>query len=325
MKKHLLLAIAVLALTACGGNNAKSNADNNTSNGTSTNSIGESVYGEKGTLTNPYTVAEAIAIIGKSTSFSTTKIFVKGIVSEKPYFNDKYKSYSAYLIDEGGSDTVQVYSGTIDASAGQSDIQVGDTVVAGGYYCYYEKNSQPELSGDTKSNVTYPVYYKITRGNGAVNIPETYETLEDNGKETVSTTIEFTEANAETMSGPSEKNPEHITWTCGIVTMEYDPGSQYSFTQYTDPFRFYVGTYLHFRVSSGKIKYIQFNTNANYPFTGDEPVTNGKTQVESNTLTYVFGKTNTNYIKIHNSNKGQVKDVLIKQKRFYSLTVVSYK
>ena len=324
MKKQLLLVAAVLALTACANSksNSANNINSNTDNSASiSNSSEESVSGPKGTLTNPYTIAEAIAIIGKNTSYSTDTIYIKGIVSEKPYYNTKYKSYSAYLVDQAGGNSVQVYSGTIDANAGQSDVQEGDTVIAGGHYTYYEKNGQPELAGD--SSTPYPVYYKIIRS--GVVIEETYESIEDNGKETVTTKIDFTAANAETMSGPSEKNPEHILWTCGIVTMEYDPGTQYSFEQYTDPFRFYVGTYLHIRVTTGKIKYLQFDTNQNYPFTGDEPVTYGKTQVESETKTYVLAKTNTNYIKIHNSNKGQVKDVLIKQKRFYSLTVVSYK
>ena len=324
MKKQLLLVATVLALTACANsksnsaNNTNSNADNSAS---ISNSSEESVSGPKGTLTNPYTIAEAIAIIGKNTSYSAETIYIKGIVSEKPYFNQKYSSYSSYLVDQGGTASVQVYSGTIDANAGQSDVQQGDTVIAGGHYTYYEKNGQPELAGD--SSTPYPVYYKIIRS--GVVVEETYESLEDNGKETVTTKIEFTAANAETMSGYSEKNPEHIVWTSGIVTMEYDPGTQYSFQQYTDPFRFYVGTYLHIRVSSGKIKYVQFDTDTNYPFTADEPVTYGKTQVESTTKTYILAKTNTNYIKIHNSNKGQVKDVFIKQKRFYSMTVVSYK
>lgn len=328
MKKQLLLIATVLALTACA--NSTSNSANNSNSNTDNSgnsvppisySVEESVSGPKGTLTNPYTIAEAIAIIGKNTSYSTETIYIKGIVSEKPYFNQKYSSYSAYLVDQGGTESVQVYSGTIDANAGQNDIQQGDTVIAGGHYTYYEKNGQPELAGS--GSVSYPVYYKIIRS--GVVIEETYESLEDNDKETVTTKIDFTAANAETMSGPSANNPEHITWTSGIVTMEYDPGTQYSFQQYTDPFRFYVGTYLHIRVSTGKIKYVQFDTDQNYPFTADEPVTNGKTQVESETKTYVLAKTNTNYIKIHNSNKGQVKDVLIKQKRFYSMTVVSYK
>ena len=347
MKKQLLLAVAVLALAACGkttSSNANTVNENTSSdvssvessltseqssessNASSSEAISSSsqvVVGEKGTLTNPYTIAEAIAIIGKTTTYSSKQIYIKGIVREKPYYNEKYQSYSAYLVDQGGTASVQVYSGTIDANAGQKDIKEGDTVIAGGYYCYYEKNSQPELAGDTKSNVAYPIYYSIVRS--GVVIEDTFETLEDDGRETVTTTLEFTAANAETMAGTSETNPKNIAWKCGIVTMEYDPGSQYSFELHTDPFRFYVGTYLHIRVSTGKIKYLQFDTNSNYPFTGDEPVTYGKTDVQSTTKTYIFAKTDTNYIKIHNSNKGQVKDVPIKQKRFQKLTVVSYK
>ena len=338
MKKQILLCVAALVLVGCGHKNSEPSSIDNSSDDATSESVQEtsnsvnassessqsqsSAVGERGTLTNPYSIAEALQIIGTNTSFSTKMIYIKGIVREKPYYNDKYKSYSSYLIDDTGStDNVQVYSGTIDANAGYSDIKEGDTVVAGGYYTYFQKNSQPELAGNS-DGVTYPIYYQIIRGGASV--PTTYETKEDNGKETVTTTIEFTEDNAKTMSGINDKNGNYL-WTNGIVSMEYDAGTQYSFTQYTDPFRFYVGTYLHIRVSSGKIKYLQFNTNNNYPFTGDEPVTNGKTEVESDAKTYVFAKTGTNYIKIHNSNKGEVKNVLIKQKRFYSLTVVSYK
>ena len=206
MKKQLLLVAAVLALTACA--NSKSNSANNTNSNTDnsasiSNSSEESVSGPKGTLTNPYTIAEAIAIIGKNTSYSTETIYIKGIVSEKPYFNQKYSSYSSYLVDQGGTASVQVYSGTIDANAGQNDVQQGDTVIAGGHYTYYEKNGQPELAGD--SSTPYPVYYKIIRS--GVVVEETYESLEDNGKETVTTKIEFTAANAETMSAPVSSWP----------------------------------------------------------------------------------------------------------------------
>ena len=335
MKKYLFALIAMMSLLVTGCNKPASvQSDNPQSLDNSNESSGEvlseseseSVSSEnnapKGTLENPYSIKEALAVIGTNTNISSTKIYITGTVSGNPYHNTTYNSYSAYLMGDGASSTVQVYSGTIDANAGQKDVKDGDVVVAGGYYMYYSKNSQAELAGDSSHD--YPIYYSIVRGSGGGSTTE-YETLEDNGRETVETTIAFTSANAETMRTTNDRG--NYMWKNGIVTMECDNGSQYS-TDWTrvDPFRFYVGTYLHFRVSSGQIKYIKFVTDQNYPFQGSEPITNGKVTVQSNTLSYVFAKKGgTNYIKIHKSVNGQVSNVAVKQIRMYSLIVVSYK
>jgi hypothetical protein len=55
------------------------------------------------------------------------------------------------------------------------------------------------------------------------------------------------------------------------------------------------------------------------------PVTNGLMEVSSNTSTYIFAKTGTKKIKIHNSNKGEVSNVAVKQVRITKITVVCYK
>ncbi len=318
MKKKLLylfLAFIGLSLIGCDKANNDSTEGSNTEEAAGTTDT----TALKGTLANPYSIAEAIEVIGTNSSISSTQIYIKGYVNSSPYYNSKYSSYSSYLIDENGTSTVQVYSGTIDSKAGYSDVKEGDLVIAGGYYMYYTKNSQPELGGD--SSHSYPVYYNIVRSGASTT---TYETLDDNGKETITTKIEFTEDNLKTMAGYDDSSK--FKWTSGIVSMEYDEGTQYScdFTK-VNPLRFYVGTYLHFRVSSGTIKYISFETDSNYPFTIEMPVTYGQMEVSSNTLTYIFAKTGTNYIKIHNSNNGETKNVLVKQARIYSMTVVSYK
>lgn len=279
-----------------------------------TTTVTTTVIGEKGTITNPYTVSEAIEIIGKNSTISTEKIYVKGTVDSSPFYNQQYQSYSSYITDGSGK-TVQVYSGTIDKNAGKREIKEGDIVIAYGYYMYYQKNNQPELAGDKSHD--YPVYVKVERNTSTTPQTNTYETKEDNGKETITTTIEFNEANM-----ALEYDNDYMTWKKDNITLQFDEGTQYSWTMNV-PYRFYVGTYMHIR-STSSIKYILFETENNYPFYIEMPVTNGQMEVLGNS-TYIYAKTGTNYIKIHNSNNGEVKNVKVKQARITKMTVVSYK
>ena len=331
MKKKLsFLAIVFLfSLASCGTENKESSSIETTSTLEETTTFETTTFettttkeiptttatGEKGTITNPYTVAEALEIIGTNSTISTEKIYVTGIVESKPYYNDKYSSYSSYLIDKDGGKTIQVYSGTIDRNAGKREIKEGDTVVACGYYMYFAKNNQPELAGD--SSHEYPVYVKVERNTSTTPQTNTYETKEDNGKETITTTIEFNEANM-----ALEYDNDSMTWKKDNITLQFDEGTQYSWKMNV-PYRFYVGTYMHIR-STSSIKYILFETENNYPFYVEMPITNGQMEVLGNS-TYIYAKTGTNYIKIHNSNKGEVKNVPVKQARITKMTVVSYK
>lgn len=181
MKKKLciLLGLGLFALAGCGGNTTTENTIETETKKvleTTTKEALEStttkleptktVYGKKGTIGNPYSVREALEIIGTNTSISNEKIYVMGIVSEKPYYDEKHKSYSAYLIDSDSYGNIQIYSGTIDSNAGKREIKEGDTVIAYGYYTYYQKKNQPELSGDSSHD--YPVYVSIERTNTVV-------------------------------------------------------------------------------------------------------------------------------------------------------------
>lgn len=318
-KKLFLLLITSFLLAGCSSVNQestirKTKETTTTIEATSSKEETTTSY-QKGTINNPYTVAEALDIIGRTTTISDTMIYVTGIVSEKPYFNSSRNSYSSYIIDSNGSNTIQIYSGTIDSSSKTKSISEGDIVVAGGYYMFYAKNNQPELCGDDTH--TYPIYYSIQKGE---SVPVSYETKEDNGKETISTEIEFSEENL-----VNEFDEDTLTWTKGIASVTFDEGTQYSFEVRTNPYRFYVGTYLHIKVSSGSIKYVIFETDNNYPMNTNMPVTSGEMSVETNKKTYIFAQKGTRYIKIHNSNKGEVKNVLVKQARIYKMTIVSYK
>ena len=276
---------------------------------------GDIVNGEKGTLNNPYTIAEAISVIGTSTSYSSDEIFIKGVVKGNPYHNTTYNSYSVYLYDEGGTKSVQVYSGTIEPGAGYSNVLEGDTIVAGGHYTYYASKSQPELAGS--NSVPYPKIYKITRPDQS----SLYETKNDNGQATQTLTISFDD---EHQGFIQPYGSGDYIWEEGIFKMIADNGSQYSFTPtYVNPFRFYVGSYLHFELTSGRIKYMDFVTDQYYPFTGTEPCTNCMISVASKTSATIYAKLGQSKLKIHNSDSGDTAHGK-KQVRIYSITVCYY-
>ncbi len=319
LKTIFLIPLISMILMGCNQNTNSNNSGDPSSDPINDPSGDTPVVGEKGTLANPYTVAEAIAIIGTNTALSTNEIFVKGIVNANPSYNSNYKSYSAYLVDTfGDSKNIQVYSANIDSKAGYTDLQKGDVIVAGGHYMYYSQKSQPELAGS--SDYGYPVIYSIDRKGD----PTPYESEEDNGKATETITFDFTSEDNKNYQ-ESWDNDDYVM-TLGNVKVINDPGSQYSFSPTGNfPYRFYVGTYFHISVSSGKLKYITFETNENYPFYKEIPVTNAKMVIESNTKTKIFSQVDYSKIKIHNSNNGQTSNVYVKQVRIYKMTVVYYK
>jgi len=91
----------------------------------------------KGTETNPLTVAEAFSLIDSQGSSTTNDCYVKGIISKVDSYNSKYKSIT-YWISEDGNTTgnqLQVYSGKgLNGAdfASQDDLTTGKTVVIKG-------------------------------------------------------------------------------------------------------------------------------------------------------------------------------------------------
>lgn len=64
----------------------------------------------KGSLSDPYNVAEAIAAIKAGTA-PTTQVYLTGIISDVAFYNETYKSITYYISDDGKSKDMQVYSG----------------------------------------------------------------------------------------------------------------------------------------------------------------------------------------------------------------------
>jgi len=113
------------------------------------------VVEKKGTATNPYTVAEAVAYIGTlGSATSATEVYVSGIISQVDSFNSKYGSITYWISDDGTTEgQMEVYSGlNINGKqfSAKDDLQVGDIVIVKGYVKMYDttpefdKNNQLE-------------------------------------------------------------------------------------------------------------------------------------------------------------------------------------
>ena len=95
---------------------------------------GSTVIPEGGTSNNPFTVAQAISVINSGAP--TTEVYVKGIISRLTKFDDKYKSITYYISDDGkAANELQIYSGKgLNGAdfAALTDLKVGDEVVVKG-------------------------------------------------------------------------------------------------------------------------------------------------------------------------------------------------
>ena len=106
------------------------------------------VVEKKGTATNPYTVAEAVAYIGTlGSATSATEIYVSGIISQVDSFNSKYGSITYWISDDGTTEgQMEVYSGLNingEQFSAKEDLQVGDIVTVKGFVKMY--NTTPEF------------------------------------------------------------------------------------------------------------------------------------------------------------------------------------
>lgn len=81
-----------------------------------------------------WTVAEAVQKI-QANQTATGEAYVKGIISEVVSYNEKYKSITYYISDNGTDKTLQVFSGKgLNGAdfAAKTDLQAGQTVVVKG-------------------------------------------------------------------------------------------------------------------------------------------------------------------------------------------------
>lgn len=122
-----------------------------------------------GTLSNPYSVAEALAIINAGT-YTSSSVYVQGTISQIDDISTSYGNATYYISDDGTtSNQLEVYRGYSlggEKFTSEDEIQVGDVVVVYGVLTMYY--STPEIttgssiisingssSGDSSGGTTY--------------------------------------------------------------------------------------------------------------------------------------------------------------------------
>lgn len=108
----------------------------------------------KGSASDPYTVAEAIAAI--KAGAPTYEVYLTGIVSDVYFYSDQYKSLSYYISDSGKSKDMQVYSGKGLNGAdftSKDDLKVGQKVTIKGIIKAFNKNGTDIMEVDKNSTI----------------------------------------------------------------------------------------------------------------------------------------------------------------------------
>ena len=167
-----------------------------------------------GSAEKPYTVAEAIAFIGKlGNSTSPEDVYVKGIISQIDSYNDKYMSITYWISDDGKAENqMEVYSGKglngADFS-GKDDLKLGDKVVVCGKVKMY--NTIPEFD---KNN--YLVSHETTEVPVEVAEP-TFSVAA--GEVAVGTKVELVQKDAEEIWYTTDgTDPDFVTGAGEIYT-----------------------------------------------------------------------------------------------------------
>ena len=162
---------------------------------------------QKGSESNPYTVAEAIALIKAGTAPSTA-VCVKGKITAVTFFNETYSSLSYNIADEGSSDVIEVYSGKGKDGAtfsSKDDLKVGQTVVVKGIVKAFTKNDGTIVNEIDKNSTI------ISIENAGTTTPDTPAT----GKGSLSDPYNVAEAIAAIKAGTAPTTQVYLT---GIIS-----------------------------------------------------------------------------------------------------------
>lgn len=162
---------------------------------------------QKGSESNPYTVAEAIALIKAGTAPSTA-VCVKGKITAVTFFNETYSSLSYNIADEGSSDVIEVYSGKGKDGANFSskdDLKVGQTVVVKGIVKAFTKPDGTIVNEIDKNSTI------ISIENTGTTTPDTPAT----GKGSLSDPYNVAEAIAAIKAGTAPTTQVYLT---GIIS-----------------------------------------------------------------------------------------------------------
>ena len=141
----LVLFTALLSVSSCEDVPAPFNTDFDNNGGGDTPAVVEPA-GE-GTVSSPYNVARTLEII-KGSTFTTDKVYVKGIITQIDELSTSYGNATYYIADAANSTTsFEIFRGYgLDgAKFSQGDeIKVGDVVVVYGTLTSY--NGTPEMA-----------------------------------------------------------------------------------------------------------------------------------------------------------------------------------
>ena len=162
---------------------------------------------QKGSESNPYTVAEAIALIKAGTAPSTA-VCVKGKITAVTFFNETYSSLSYNIADEGSSDVIEVYSGKGKDGANFSskdDLKVGQIVVVKGIVKAFTKNDGTIVNEIDKNSTI------ISIENAGTTTPDSPAT----GKGSLSDPYNVAEAIAAIKAGTAPTTQVYLT---GIIS-----------------------------------------------------------------------------------------------------------
>ena len=158
----------------------------------------------KGSESDPYTVAEAIAAI--KAGAPTSEVYVTGIVSDVYFYSDQYKSLSYYISDDGKSKDMQVYSGKGLNGAdftSKEDLKVGQKVTIKGIIKAFNKNGTDIMEIDKNSTIVKiegegtggevtPKPDTPDTGNGKITFADDHRTLTlENSNATAGESVSF--------------------------------------------------------------------------------------------------------------------------------------
>ena len=134
------------------------------------------------TETTAWTVTEAVQKI-QANQTATGEAYVKGIISEVTNYNEKYKSITYYISDNGTDKTLQVFSGKgLNGAdfAAKTDLQAGQTVVVKGNLKAFTNKQGVVIMEIDKDNKIISISNSATTQPTATGLTAKFETGMDN-------------------------------------------------------------------------------------------------------------------------------------------------
>ena len=129
-----------------------------------------------------WTVAEAVQKI-QANQTATGEAYVKGIISEVVSYNEKYKSITYYISDNGTGKTLQVFSGKgLNGAdfAAKTDLQAGQTVVVKGNLKAFTNKQGTVIMEIDKDNKIISINNSATTQPTATGLTAKFEAGMDN-------------------------------------------------------------------------------------------------------------------------------------------------